>query len=205
MKHVEPIKDFLEQSSFFYTIAIGMDSKYSYVSNNYNRNFDRSNGTLLGKDFSVTLHPEDIAICVEVGGKCFEEPGRLFPATLRKHDGKGEFVFTQWEMKAYFDESGQPAGIFCVGYNITEHIDTRSRLDSATSEIADKNDRLSEIGFMQSHWVRKPLANIIGIAGMIEHTNLDDEQRELNQMMIKSAEELDGVIREISNKTIEGS
>jgi hypothetical protein len=54
--------DLLANSSFFYVIAIGMDSKYAYVRNNYNRSFDQSSRLLLGKHFSVTLHPDDIAI-----------------------------------------------------------------------------------------------------------------------------------------------
>ena len=112
MNDFSPINRFLNDSTFFYTIAIGMDSNYSYVSSNYDRNFEFSNGTLLGRPFSVTLHPDDISICESVGMQCFSEPGRLFAATLRKHDGRGGFVTTQWEMQAYFDEHGQPEGIF---------------------------------------------------------------------------------------------
>jgi len=200
MKRYQQMNDFLTDSSFFYTIAIGMDSRYSYVSNNYNRNFDQSSGSLLGKHFSVTLHPDDISICAAVGMKCFEKPGKLFAATLRKHDGRGGFVVTQWEMKAFFDADQQPEGIFCIGYNITEYIDTRSKLESATSEIAVKNDQLSEIGFLQSHIVRKPLANIMGLAAILETMDIEDNQKNINNMIISSAKELDLVIREISNK-----
>jgi hypothetical protein len=203
MQHFQQVNDLLAESSFFYTIAIGMDSKYSYVSSNYNRNFDQSNGTLLGKHFSITLHPEDISICSEVGIKCFEQPGQLFPATLRKHDGNGGFVITQWEMKAFFDKDGNPAGIYCIGYNITEYIDTRNRLESATNIIAEKVDQLNEIGFMQSHVIRKPLANIMGLANIIDNLETDKNRRNINDMMIASAKELDSVIRAITNKTEE--
>jgi hypothetical protein len=89
MVRFQQVNDFLANSNFFYTIAIGMDSRYSFVSSNYNRNFDQSNGSLLSKHFSITLHPEDVSICAEVGRKCFEQAGQLFPATLRKHDGMG--------------------------------------------------------------------------------------------------------------------
>jgi len=200
MYQFQQINDFLTASSFFYTIIIGMDSKYGYVSANYNRNFDQSNGSLLGKEFHITLHPDDISICAAIGIKCLEHPGQLFPATLRKHDGKGGFVVTQWEMQAFFDPEGQPAGIFCIGYNITEYIATRSKRDSATSEIAVKNERLSEIGFMQSHLVRKPLANIMGLAAILEATDIDANQKSINRMIISSARELDQAIREISAK-----
>lgn len=200
MERFEQINYFLADSSFFYTIAIGMDSRYAYVSNNYNRNFDPLNGSLLGKHFSITLHPEDVAICAEVGLRCFSEPGKLFPARLRKHDGKGGFVITQWEMKAFFKKNGEPEGIFCIGYNITEYVHIKNKLESATTEIAVKNDQLSEIGFLQSHVVRKPLANIMGLSGILEKMNIENQHQEINNMIIKSANELDYVIRNITNK-----
>jgi signal transduction histidine kinase len=196
MNHFLQVNEFLKDSAFFYTIAIGMDSTYTYVSKNYDRNFEFTNGTLLGRHFSVTLHPEDIAICAQVGGQCFRAPGQLFSATLRKHDGQDGFVTTQWEMQAFFDEQGQPEGIFCIGYNITEFVDTRSRLASA-------NSQLSDIGFMQSHLVRKPLANIIGLSKLISEELKSEKLSHLCGMLIQSADELDHVVRKISDKTDE--
>jgi len=201
MEDFQQINDLLTDSSFFYTIAIGMDRKYTYVSNNYNRNFDQSNGSLLGKEFSVTLHPDDIHICAEVGAQCFEHPGKLFPATLRKHNGLGGFVVTQWEMKAYYDSADQPAGIFCIGYNITEYVDTRTKLDDANQEIDIKNDKLSEIGFIQSHVIRKPLANIMGLASVLDPKDMDENHRAVVEKLVASAKELDMMIKEISSKT----
>ncbi|SDE63929.1 PAS fold-containing protein [Mucilaginibacter pineti] len=196
MVRYQQINEFLKDSSFFYTIAIGMDSCYSYVSKNYDRNFDFTNGTLLGKHFSITLHPADIVICEQVGMQCFTAPGQLFSATLRKHDGRGGFVTTQWEMQAFFDAQGQPEGIFCIGYNITEFVDTRSKLDSAHTQ-------LDEIGFIQSHLVRKPLANIIGLAGLIAEELADKKVDQLCTMLKNSTAELDQIVKDISDKTNE--
>ena len=196
MNHYPQINQFLKESLFFYTIVIGMDSRYSYVSKNYDRNFEFTGGTLLGKHFSVTLHPEDIVICETVGMQCFSAPGQLFSATLRKNDGHGGFVTTQWEMQAVFNEQGAPDGIFCIGYNITEFVDTRSKLESAHSQ-------LSEISFIQSHLVRRPLANIIGLSALIRREDVSERLNELCEMLEKSSNELDDVIREITTKTIE--
>ncbi|OKS88148.1 PAS domain-containing protein [Mucilaginibacter polytrichastri] len=186
MDYFLQINQFLKDSLFFYTIAIGMDGRYTYVSKNYDRNFGFTGGTLLGAAFSVTLHPEDIAICERVGAACFGAPGELCAATLRKHDGIGGYVTTQWEMQALFNEQGQPDGIFCIGYNITEVVTTRTRL--------------TEIGFIQSHQVRKPLANIIGLSTMIQQES-DERVQELCVMLEKSTSELDEVIKDISAKT----
>ncbi|UEG52166.1 PAS domain-containing protein [Mucilaginibacter daejeonensis] len=187
------INNFLESSLFFYTIAIGMDSRYSYVSPNYDRNFSFGKGSLLGQHFSVTLHPEDIRLCEEAGPKCFADPASLFPVTLRKHDGKGGYVITQWEMQGMLDDDGLPQGIFCVGYNITEFVDTQTKLDEASSQ-------LDEISFIQSHGVRRPLANIMGITQILSGVQDASEIPMLTQMLTQSADELDNIIHQISNK-----
>ncbi len=194
MNRFPEINKLLKNSSYFYTIAIGMDSLYSYVNANYDRNFKFSEGTLLGQHFSVTLHPDDIAICQQVGALCFTQPGNLFPATLRKHDGLGGFVTTQWEMQAMINDEGQPEGIFCIGYNITEFLDTRSQLTNAHTQ-------LDEIGFIQSHIIRKPLANIIGLTQLIKEEAKTDDIIHLCQMLSESTTELDRVIKNISDKT----
>lgn len=53
---------------------------------------------------------------------------------------------------------------------------------------------------MQSHVIRKPLANIIGLAGIMSETDLDESQKSIMEKMLSSAEELDLVVREISDK-----
>ncbi len=201
MDHFLETRNLLQNSTYYYAIAIGMDNRYSYVSPNYDVNFSFINDSLLGKPFYITLHPDDIKICQEAGAKCFEKPHELFPATLRKHDGKGGFIFTQWELKAIFDEDGNPEGIFCIGYNITEYVDTRNQLKTANIVIHDKDDQLNEIGFIQSHVVRKPLANIIGLINILKITEGDTEIDTVTNLLLNSARELDEVIRDITAKT----
>jgi len=198
--HSETIR-FFERSSFYYTLIVTMDNKYHYVSPHYNRNFSFLDESLTGKPFYITLHPDDIKICQQVGEKCFMNPGVLFPATLRKHDGKGGFIFTQWEIVAMFDDSNQPFGIFCVGHNITEHVVTTNKLDHAIAEIEEKTNILNDIGFMQSHVVRKPLANIMGLANVLSNMDVDHNLMGITSMMINSANELDTAIKTIVDKT----
>jgi len=189
----------LEKSAFFYTIVIGMDGKYANVSSNYDKNFDFLGDSLLGKPFSITLHPNDVEICEQAGKKCFENPNQLIPVTLRKHNGEGGYVFTQWEMKAQFDMDGNPSGIFCLGYNITEYVQTGEALTKAQTEIAAAHSKLSEIDLMHSHVFRKPLANIMGLSSILNTMELDFNQQNINKLLLESANELDHAIRGISS------
>lgn len=201
MLHFRETIKLLESSSCYYAIAIGMDNKYTYISPNYDKNFGRLEDSLLGKLFHVTLHPDDINICREVGRRCFENPELLLPATLRKHDGKGGYVFTQWEFKALFDNNNNPEGIFCIGHNITEFVDTRAELGFAKTEIENKTDHLYQIGFQQSHVVRRPLANLIGLVNILMTMTAEESSQEINGMLLASANELDAVIKSIVDKT----
>jgi PAS domain S-box-containing protein len=191
-KSIQDVNNFFSSSNFFYSISIDLDSRYNSVNDNYDKNFSFGKGTLLGQHFSITLHPEDIHLCSMQGQKCFENPGQLIPVTLRKHDGKGGYVTTNWEMQAMLDDQNNPLGIYCVGYNITELVKTQNKLETA-------HMKLDEIGFIQSHVVRKPLANIMGLAGLLRSETGDRE--ELLKMLLETADELDQVIRNISDKT----
>jgi hypothetical protein len=89
--------------------------------------------------------------------------------------------------KTFLSDDGEPEGIFCIGYNITEYMDTKTRL--------------AEIGYMQSHLVRRPLANIIGLAGILGSMQTSENTHSINTMLLDSASELDEVIRSISDKS----
>ncbi|HEK20128.1 MULTISPECIES: PAS domain S-box protein [unclassified Mucilaginibacter] len=194
MKRI-PISNFLEKSQLFYTIIIGLDGTYMYVSPSYDQNFGANKGSLNGQNFSVTLHPDDIAICEEIGTLCLTHPEKSFPFTLRKLDGKGGYVITKWEIQALPDDQGKPVGIFCVGFNITTYMDTQEKLDQAASELDD-------ISYMQSHGVRKPLANIMGLADLLNEAEDPAHYKRIILMLQQSAAELDDIIKEISNKRI---
>lgn len=177
-----------------------MDGTYSYVSPSYDQNFSFVYDTLLGKPFFVTLHPDDIKICGDVAAQCFQNPEKLFPATLRKHDGKGGYVVTQWELKAMIDDNRNPAGVFCIGYNISEHFEAKLALNNAAKTIKEKDEQLDEIGFINSHIIRKPLANIIGLANVLNGMEMSADLKKAVNMIVESALELDDEVKNISNK-----
>ena len=93
------------------------------------------------------------------------------------------------------NEQGGPEGIYCIGYNITKFVDTQNKLDQASSY-------LDEISYIQSHGVRKPLANIVGIIHLMDTVEGYADYKNLTRMLGESAAELDDIIREISNKNI---
>jgi len=182
MSQFEDVKTLLGESLNYYLIAVDMNSNYSFINKRYSQIFEPIHGNLVGQHYAVTLHPDDQQTCKIVSQLAFSHPDRLFPATLRKHDGKGNYIITRWEYKAMFNENMEPQGIFCIGHDITQLIDISNELENAK--------------FFQSHLLRKPVANLLGLCRLIESGDFDSEIKTMFNMVHDSAQELDKVIRD---------
>ncbi|TDD78067.1 PAS domain-containing protein [Flavobacterium caseinilyticum] len=197
MNYFEETKRLFDDSALFYIITADMDGKYSYINKHYAKEFSHVHTNLVGKPYYITMHTDDMKTCIEVSTKCFENPTKLFPATIRKHDGKGDYVYTQWEYRAMFDDEKNPAGIFCLGYNITKFVGEELLLQKANEKIEKNNNTLKNIIFQQSHLVRAPLSNIIGLASILDKKILDSDTSNICDMIVESSKQLDEIIRSI--------
>lgn len=197
MDSFEEIKTLLDKSVLFYAIITSMDGTYSYVNGHYAKNFSHIKNNLVGQPYYITMHPDDKNTCTEVSSKCFENPGKLFPATIRKHDGKGGYIYTQWEYKAIFDSQKNPVGVFCLGYNITKYVAEELELHNVQEENDKKSAIIKKIIFQQSHLIRAPLSNIIGLSSIIDKTLLDSNTSNICDMILESSNQLDEVIKGI--------
>ncbi|CAN5196392.1 hypothetical protein BH09BAC6_BH09BAC6_18600 [soil metagenome] len=201
MNNVTETIQLLENSTFYYIVTVAMNGNYSYVNPNYAKSFAYINDDMVGKPYYITMHPDDRKICEQTGEKCFQFPDRSFPATIRKHDGKGGYIVTQWEYRAIFDENGETEGIFCLGYDITEFAIANQQLKVAQLEIEQKQNLLEQIGWEQSHLIRRPLANIIGLINVLNKMELDQNTGNIFTMLAASATQLDEAITSIVKKT----
>jgi hypothetical protein len=175
-----------------------MDGNYSYVNGNYAKEFSHINSNFLGQPYYITMHPDDISTCLEVSTECFKHPGKLFTAIIRKHDGEGDYVYTQWEYKAMFDDEKNPVGVFCLGHNITKYIAEQIQLKKVVEENEKKNLIIENIVFQQSHLVRAPLSNLIGLTTVfLDNTLLDTDTTYTCEMILESTRQLDEIIRSI--------
>lgn len=71
-----------------------------------------------------------------------------------------------------------------------------------TEELEKRNVQLREYAFMNSHRVRGPLANILGVFRLREEDGFDnpEEEREFFDMAAQSAKEMDNIIQLMNDK-----
>lgn len=182
MKQFDEIRSLLGESETYYLIMVGMDSTYQYLNKRYESVFSSVHGSLIGKNYAITMQPDDLQTCHIVSTQAFNNKGSVFPATIRKHDGLGGYVITRWEYKAMFDESDNPIGIFCVGHDITE-------LTALSTE-------LNQIKLDQSHQIRLHVANLMGLSKIIQEAQSTTDIKDAAKMIVESATHLDKVIKE---------
>jgi hypothetical protein len=189
MKNVSQTINLLEKSTHYYIICTDMTGNYSYINSNYANRFHHVDTNFVGKPFYITMHPDDVAVCSAAGRLALENKDLLAPATIRKHDGSGGYIITQWEFKGMFDDKGNPEGVFCLGYDITEFID----------QLKTKDNLLDDIAFSQSHIIRRPVANIMGVVFLLQQEYLNPEIKELLEILIQNTSELDAIIRQVAH------
>lgn len=196
----ESTKQLLHNSNFYYIICTDVHGNYSYINNRYARSFEHLTADLIGKPYVITMHPDDTKVCEETGARCYSHPGQLFPATIRKHNGEGGYIITQWEFTLIV-EKGEAQGIFCLGYDITEMEIIKKEVVSINEDLHTKKNRLDAIAFEQSHLVRAPLSNIMGLVTVLKNIDLDANTSTIVSLMEESCQQLDSVIRDITNKS----
>lgn len=191
----------LEHSNYFYLISVDMSGRYRYVNANYAKQFKFLTTDLVGKSYDITMHAEDCKICEEASILCFENPGQLIPATIRKHDGQGGYICTQWEFRAMLNKNQEPSGVFCIGYDITELVAERIASQKISEQVLIHSTLLEDIVFQQTHTVRAPLTNLIALTRILQKSHSDINLRSnVAGMILETAKKLDDIIFDIVQK-----
>lgn len=69
-------------------------------------------------------------------------------------------------------------------------------------ELQSQNEKLKEIAFLQAHQVRAPIANILGLSSLFNYNAPNDPvNAEVVNRMKSATETLDGIVKEIVQKT----
>lgn len=94
---------------------------------------------------------------------------------------------------SYIEYDGE-ACILWIARDITQQKNTELKL-------LQQNRKLQEIAYIQSHRVRRPVANIIGLLPLLEKEVYTEEGKMLMEMLKECVDEMDGEIHKIVKKS----
>jgi PAS domain S-box-containing protein len=87
------------------------------------------------------------------------------------------------------------SGVIVISRDVSERMNARKKMEVYLQTVENQNKKLREIAFQQSHVVRRPLANILGLIPLLWEKITDEEGRSVLTLLQDSAEELDDVIK----------
>lgn len=156
---------------------------------------EKEEGLNLFKVFYKALHPEDQARMAKIIEE-FRTRKRNINGTIYRiiiPDGRVRYIESYASIKK--SESGRIVSLIGTNRDITDAVLVQEKLKS-------QNKVLRDIAFIQSHEVRRPLANILGVLEILQNSGAT-KGLELFDHLIESAKELDVQIRAIVTKANE--
>ncbi|MBC8054120.1 MAG: PAS domain-containing protein [Sphingobacteriaceae bacterium] len=141
--------------------------------------------------WSQFIHPDDRERVLSTLNDVIIDPDKnTWNETYRFCRPDGSFIHIKDDAFIARDQHRKAVRMVGAKQDITELIDQQLK-------ILKKNQRLREIAVINSHQIRKPLANILGILEVIKYTDSRNLQ-ELLCLLAKSADELDEMLLKIA-------
>lgn len=194
MKQFEEVKVLLDNSTLYYLLSTDLNGIFIYANNCFKKAYEEIIQSLIGESYSGLVCAEDLHIVSRATQMCFKHPRNIFPVSIRIINGNNGYIVTKWELKAILNEEQQPKGILWLGYDITKQITNNLLLEDTLNSLDEKANILENIAFSQSHLMRKPVANILGLCLLLRESNLNPEAKKICELIFKSAVQIDELI-----------
>ena len=175
-----------------FLVCIDVQGYYCYANNAFYKRFKKSGSSVISKHSLEDIHPDDHGLVIEIVERCWKNVHIAQEIVVRKPTPTGDYIYTKWDFIAMMNENGEPY-IMCIGFEITNFIEN----------IANNATKLQEIAYDQSHLVRRPLANILGLTKLLLETKVvsEEESQDFLAHLYSEAHQLDNIIKKVNEKT----
>jgi len=116
---------------------------------------------------------------------------------LTARDREGRETVVSYNATTFYDRDRKLQGVFAAAREITERKQYERSLREATHTAEQANSAKSEFLANMSHEIRTPLNAVIGLGYLLEHTTLNDDQRQLLAKIQFGGRALLGVINNV--------
>ncbi len=169
------------------------DSRLTYGNDAFFRLFGLQPQQAIGRPFAPELHPDSRGIASFAGLEMGHARARYDQFVRTAHGWR----WIAWEDFALRDARGRLIEVQSVGRDITE----RKAMEDALTEARDKAEAASRAksGFLatMSHEIRTPMNGVLGMARLLQDTQLAPEQRTYVEAIEKSGVSLLSLIEDI--------
>jgi PAS domain S-box-containing protein len=152
----------------------------------------KDQGLSLYKVFFSSVHPDDRTMMANIINELLAQKKEIDGAIYRIIIPGGDVKYIESHAIIKKSDSGRIMSLIGTNRDVTADVLVQEKIKS-------QNKVLRDIAFIQSHEVRRPLANILGVIEILQQTGTLNGL-EIFDLLIESANELDQQIRAIVNK-----
>ncbi|WP_199120444.1 PAS domain S-box protein [Pedobacter sp. ASV28] len=165
----------------------GLEEKFGYTKNPTTDNFW----------LMLKVHPDDREKTINKFRLFIEQRKSEWFCEYRFICADGSTKYVRDKGCTLFNEQGEAIRIIGAMQDIDQQRQYEQKLE-------EQNKNLKEIAWLNSHEVRRPLSNILGLVALIsERSNHDEEIKPLVDLLHKSSRELDEAINLINKQTVQ--
>jgi signal transduction histidine kinase len=172
-----------ETSNTYYLVLVDDDGNYAYLNKYFTDRYAYYYKDPSTRSALAALHIDDHALCFKTNMLCRQNPQKSYQITLRKLNGKSGYTITQWDFKANITADNRIDGIIGIGYDITDFESRQDHIRFLTSTLKD-------VAYKQSHLIRRPLANIVGLIELLEQGEQTAASKKIIALLKTSCDEL---------------
>jgi len=164
--------------------------------------------TMLGYDLSLSdnylwqnnIHPDDKEKVLEDLNQAIKDPTKnTFNAEFRFLKANRDIAYVQHKGILIRDANGRVTRALAAMIDLTETLERMNKIEL-------QNKALKDITWTQSHVVRAPLANLLGLITLFkENTKNGKHDDDLVEYINASAQQLDTIIRDIVKKSTDSN
>jgi PAS domain S-box-containing protein len=149
--------------------------------------------------FLSTIHPEDVAHVQAGFGECLKSfHDSNFNFRYIGKDGTSRYGFIKARFE--FDKNKSPIRLFGVFQDVTAVKLAEAERIKMVNDLLLRNTELEQFGYIISHNLRAPVANIIGASSLLNELGLTAEDKEiLNKGLNVSVTKLDAVVKDLNH------
>ncbi|KAA8485030.1 PAS domain S-box-containing protein [Arcticibacter tournemirensis] len=123
--------------------------------------------------------------------------GNVWHGEVRNKAKDGSFYWVDTTISPMLNNDGHITHYLSIRSLITERKRLEKERERLLSELTQKYNALMQFNYIVSHNLRVPIANILGLTGLLRSENTADT--ELIDMVHKSAESMDMIIKDLTS------